>query len=222
MQARGLCRVHCVLGAVSSSQRTFQCVRHMCRSQMRRMVQRLRRNGLGYVPAGTPGPYPGPTHIGCGSSHWFGLPLERLAGFQQHAHDNHQPARHGNGGALEADPLPQLQALGAPRTVFSQHHDLVEQAPQMARDMPVVIATGPGQPCPDGDGSGFPEVFGVFDGRGEGRRGDRAPMPVIDISRWRPSSAVSPRTVIQASSNGSRTCFRVLYPARSRWISAPK
>ena len=42
-----------------------------------------------------------------------GGPVEQFAGFQHRVHDDGELARHGDGGALEADPLPQLQPPGA-------------------------------------------------------------------------------------------------------------
>ena len=39
-----------------------------------------------------------------------GGPIKELAASQHRVHDNGELARHGNGGALEADPLPELEA----------------------------------------------------------------------------------------------------------------
>jgi hypothetical protein len=39
-----------------------------------------------------------------------GGPIKELAGFQHRVHDNGELTRHGNGGSLEADPLPELEA----------------------------------------------------------------------------------------------------------------
>ena len=39
-----------------------------------------------------------------------GGPIKELAGFQHRVHDSGELTRRGNGGSLEADPLPELEA----------------------------------------------------------------------------------------------------------------
>lgn len=153
---------------------------------MWRVVQQLRRNGSGQVPAGTPRCLERLTRIGCGSDRRGGFPLEGLPRTQYGLHNDRELTGHGNGGTFEANSLTQLQAPGSHRTFgrgSGQHNgcNLVEQAPQMgiatSRYMPVVIdlsglIAARGQADLGGDRARLPEVLWILDGRREGCRSD--------------------------------------------------
>ena len=151
-------------------------------------VHPIKRNGSAHVPAETSQRAQRPNAILKRSSHCPNSPVEERAGFQHRVHRNRQLSGHGNGSALEADPLPKLEAP-SPQAPLSRaagqddgcglkekpSHLAVAPAGDMAVivDLTRLVAPG-GQPQPGADGAGLFEVVRILNGRCKGRRGDRA------------------------------------------------
>ena len=100
-------------------------------------VQQPQRNGSLHVPAGTSLTAAGPADLwGLQSGHGGAAPVEDSLGFEHRVHDDRELSGDGDGGSLEADLLPQLQAPGAQAAVrlgARQDHGrgFVEQPPEM-------------------------------------------------------------------------------------------
>ena len=121
-----------------------------------------------------------------GSSHGS-LRTIGLAGLQHGVHDDGQLARDRHGGALEAEPLAQLQSPGSQVAVHlatrqENGRRLLEKPSHMGvsspGDMPVIVDLARliaprRQPEPGGDGARRSEVGGILDRGHEGGRGDR-------------------------------------------------
>ena len=73
-------------------------------------VHPIKRNGSAHVPAETSQRAQRLNAILKRSSCCADTPVEEGAGFKHRMHNNGELPRHSNGGSLEADPLPKLEA----------------------------------------------------------------------------------------------------------------
>src|SRR5215212_3942162 len=111
-------------------------------------VHPIKRNGSAHVPAGTSQRAQSLNAILKRSSRGSNAPVEEGAGLEHCVHDHGEFPRHSNGGALEADPLPKLEApspqptLG--RAAGQDHRCRLKQKPSHlaiapAGDMAIIV-----------------------------------------------------------------------------------
>jgi hypothetical protein len=139
-----------------------------------------RRNGSAHVPAGTSQRAQRLNAILERSSRCPNSPVEDRAGCQHRVHRNRPLLDLGNGSALEADPLPELEAPGAGqddrcRLEQKPAHMAIAAAGEMAVIVNHPRLVTPGRQAKRGaDRAGPPEVVRIFNG-GNVRRRYRLP-----------------------------------------------